>query len=132
MFVQTKANTRPLYRLIFIRFHFLILGVCLFSIALLGVSIWFDRSYKVPKPHTATQEYLSSEDTWRINEGKKCFHPRGHEISLNLQMLEDILETQPKPNNVIFFHETSCIPSGIVQLNPRFFFQFVNYRERLI
>lgn len=51
--------------------------------------------------------------------GKQCYIASNHMPS-NLIMLEDIMDSVPKPqlSRSVFFHETSCT-NGIVRLNAR-------------
>lgn len=100
---------------------------------LLIVTIWFifsvghenannfiSKSEIITEKVVTLSRYTESEMKV-IEKAKKCFHFNITNNNLNIQMLDDIMESEkrPKPGQSIFFHVTSCATNGRVTLNAR-------------
>lgn len=124
MLIKVKTY-RPIRRFILIRFTFPVLSVCLLTIILFGIAIWVDKtcnreeSVWIPP---ASQKAYNLEERRRINEARSCFWPSTNRLQEGIELLEDVLEAETKPSlgKSVFFHETTCLPRGIVQLNARY------------
>lgn len=56
-----------------------------------------------------------------VRNAKQCFRPKLPSNLGSIKYFEDVMDSNkmPSPGKSIFFHETSCSKSGIVQLNAR-------------
>lgn len=56
-----------------------------------------------------------------VTKAKECFRLKSIEKS-SILLFEDVMESKrmPTPGKSIFFHETSCSKTGLVQLNARY------------
>lgn len=128
MMIQVKTY-RPFRRFVLIRFRFPLLSACLFMVMLFGAAIWMaktcEKENQLKRSRVKYDRSMHSfEELLRIKEAKRCFRSKNKGIYDNLQLLDDILEAEkrPEPGNAIFFHETSCIQNGVVLLNARYSF----------
>lgn len=123
--IQVKTY-RPFRQFILIRCRFPLLSVCLFMVLLFGMAIWLAKiceKEKLTEISRISHPIYSFEEKLRIKEAKCCFRLKDDKIYDGLQLLDDVLEAErrPQPDNTIFFHETSCTKNGVVVLNARYF-----------
>lgn len=121
MLMQLRGY-KPIARFILIRLTFSLVIACVLTITLITTVVWtrgFQKTDILRSQHEYRRQSYNLEEIVRINEAKRCFEPI-HERS-KTHLLDDILEgdLKPNPGKSIFFHETSCIPSGTIVLNAR-------------
>lgn len=139
MLLLKVTTFKPIRRIILIRFTFSLYITCILMMILVGSTIWINSNCEMEMiPSKNQRNQLESRifqsfqrpkdvpdfiENFQIEQAKRCFVPKNNSIYDDIELLEDVLESEkrPKPGKSIFFHETSCTEDGIVVLNARYF-----------